>query len=297
MRGDKENTLHEVLSINRLSNRVFVKGATNKTVEGKVAHTKNYHYSRCQLFVGNYEFPSSDGLGKDVVPVFAQRVTATRPKWSPLGGHFVWNRYAAKTVPRIPWETGHIQIAWPKPEPPSLPEPTSYDTEKDVVAQVTYQAPRFQQAMNGRHPVPPPEAEFLRAYYNAGFKDVSDAQPVEVFLHKELSDPHSRAKQQARWKIRKSHEKTRLEEIVAEEMKHQQGRPEREIRAESAFRLRQELKQKELDKKKMRWKHRMADVNMIRRARNKVRKEDRQRRKLTDLVLAEEENQVIPKVM
>lgn len=29
IRGDKTNTLHEVLSINRLSNRVFVKGAVN----------------------------------------------------------------------------------------------------------------------------------------------------------------------------------------------------------------------------------------------------------------------------
>lgn len=28
IRGDKSNTLHEVLSINRLSNRVFVKGAS-----------------------------------------------------------------------------------------------------------------------------------------------------------------------------------------------------------------------------------------------------------------------------
>jgi hypothetical protein len=27
--GDKSNTLHEVLSINRISNRVFVKGAVN----------------------------------------------------------------------------------------------------------------------------------------------------------------------------------------------------------------------------------------------------------------------------
>lgn len=33
LRGDKENTLHEVLSINRLSNRVFVKGATNVRFE------------------------------------------------------------------------------------------------------------------------------------------------------------------------------------------------------------------------------------------------------------------------
>jgi hypothetical protein len=28
IRGDKSNTLHEVLSVNRLSNRVFVKGAS-----------------------------------------------------------------------------------------------------------------------------------------------------------------------------------------------------------------------------------------------------------------------------
>ncbi|KAF6762819.1 hypothetical protein DFP72DRAFT_877023 [Ephemerocybe angulata] len=296
LRGDKSNTLHEVLSVNRLSNRVFVKGASNDGADNKIAMTKNHHYSRCQLFVGNYEFPTSDGLGKEVVPVFAQRVTATKPSWNLLTGHFVWNRYAAKTLPRIPWESGHVQIPWPKPEKPTLPEPSNYDTSKEVVTEVTYKVPRIQQALSGPLPRPPTEEEFLTAMYNPGYKaSFDDSAPVEVYLNMELSNPHARAKKQQRWKIRKSVEKSRLDEIVASEMKQLNGRTEREARAEAAFRWRDELKQKQEEQKKMRWKDRVADVNMIRKARNKVKKQERQRRKLTELQLEDEPNQFIPK--
>ncbi|KAJ2912206.1 hypothetical protein MD484_g8209, partial [Candolleomyces efflorescens] len=296
IRGDKSNALHEVLSINRLSNRVFVKGATNSGDENKVAATKNFHYSRCQLFVGNYEFPSSDGLGKDVVPVFAQRVTASKPQWNLLRGYFVWNRYASKTLPKIPWEEGHVQIPWPKPEKPTLAEPTSYDTPREVVTKLTYEIPRIRQSLNGPRPRPPAEDEYLTALYNPGYStSFGNGAPLEVYLEKELSNPHARAKKQQRWLARKADERARLEEIVAQEKKKLNGRTEREARAEAAFRLRQELKDKQEQQKKMRWKNRMADVNMIRKARKKALKEERHRRKLTELVLADEPNQVIPK--
>ncbi|KAJ2933473.1 hypothetical protein H1R20_g3640, partial [Candolleomyces eurysporus] len=295
--GDKTNALHEVLSINRLSNRVFVKGAANSGDENKIAHTKNFHYSRCQLFVGNYEFPSSDGLGKDVVPVFAQRVAASRPQWNLLRGRFVWNRFASKTFPKIPWETGHVQIPWPKAERPTLAEPTSYDTPLEVVTKLTYEVPQIRQSLNGPLPRPPLEDEYLTALYNPGYSAGfgNAAAPLEVYLEKELSNPHARAKKQQRWKARMASEKARLDEIIAEEKKHINGRTEREARAEAAFRWRQELKDKQELQKKMRWKDRMADVNMIRKARKKVKKEERHRRKLTELVLADEPNQVVPK--
>jgi hypothetical protein len=32
---------------------------TREEDTGKVPPSKNYHYSRCQLFLGNYEFPPS----------------------------------------------------------------------------------------------------------------------------------------------------------------------------------------------------------------------------------------------
>jgi len=54
--------------------------------------------------------------------VFAQRVSADKPKWNLLRGRFVWTRFATKTVPAIPWEAGSVKIPWPKRETPSLPE-------------------------------------------------------------------------------------------------------------------------------------------------------------------------------
>jgi len=70
LRGDAEDNVHEVLSVNRISNRVFVKGAAQvcrayaqqlKRVtehlkqaakDGQPPPSKNYHYSRCQLYIG-----------------------------------------------------------------------------------------------------------------------------------------------------------------------------------------------------------------------------------------------------
>ncbi|KAJ3548832.1 hypothetical protein NMY22_g1112 [Coprinellus aureogranulatus] len=298
IRGDKTNTLHEVLSINRLSNRVFVKGAVNEKVENKVAHTKNYHYSRCQLFVGNYEFPTSDGVGKELVPVFAQRVTNSRPVWNLLRGRFAWKRYATKTIPRIPWETGYVQVPWPKPEAPSLPEPSNYDTSKDVVAEVTYKVPSISQSMTGPLPRPPSEEEFLTALYNPAYKPelFNSSLPLELFLVKELSNPHARAKKQQRWKMRKATQKARLDELIYEGRQNHEGQTDREIRAEAAFRWRQEMKGEQEKQKKMRWKDRVADVSMVRKARKKAKKEEKQRRKLTELQLDESEpNQFVPK--
>ncbi|KAG6833856.1 hypothetical protein H0H87_011790 [Tephrocybe sp. NHM501043] len=69
--GDQKNTLHEVLSINRFSNRVFVKGQANTGAQdtGKLPPSKNYSYSRCQLFLGNYELsPTKKRPEPKVVP-------------------------------------------------------------------------------------------------------------------------------------------------------------------------------------------------------------------------------------
>ncbi|EAU84311.1 hypothetical protein CC1G_01307 [Coprinopsis cinerea okayama7 len=296
LRGDKSNTLHEVLSINRLSNRVFVKGAVN-TSDSDVTKNKNYHYSRCQLFVGNYEFPSESGIGKEVKPVFAERVSATRARWNYLQGRFAWTRFATKTTPRVPWEEKDIVIPWPKPEKPTLPDPTNYDTPREVVAQLTYQMPRFSQSMLGPVPRPPSEQDFLTSLYNPGYTVQSlEGAPLEVYLNKELSNPHARAKKQRRWQLRRANERARFLEAVQEELKHPDGRTEREIKAEVAHRLRQEKVAEQKAVKKMRWKNRIGEVNMIRKARKQAQKEERQRRRLTELSLEDSDpNQVIPK--
>ncbi|RDB20450.1 hypothetical protein Hypma_012414 [Hypsizygus marmoreus] len=300
--GDKKNTLHEVLSINRISNRVFVKGAVNTGEEdsGKIPPSKNYHYSRCQLFLGNYELPPTKSKPEpQVVPVFAQRLGSSSPLWNSFFRRYDWTRFATRTVPVIPHLKGdRIPIPWPTPAPPSYPEPTSYDTPKDVVMEVTYKPPAFTPSMKGLIPRPPSEPAFLRALYNPHQpKKFDESAPVESYLFRELANPHSRAKKLARWKMWQFQKKARLEHLFAEATNNLRGRNPREARAEAAWQWRQEMKEQEEALRKQRWKRRNPEAMLERQARRTARKEAKQRQRLTAMVLKDEPNQVIPKDM
>jgi hypothetical protein len=97
---------------------------------------KNVHYSRCQLFIGDFEFPPK---GKATEPrtlpyvrllffclipvpqplfsVFATRMGTSAPYWQPMGARYEWDRFAAATTPRLPSATStsdRIRIPWPK---------------------------------------------------------------------------------------------------------------------------------------------------------------------------------------
>ncbi|KAF8665752.1 hypothetical protein AX16_000200 [Volvariella volvacea WC 439] len=298
--GDKTNTLHEVLSINRISNRVFVKGTVNAGEEntGKIPTSKNYHYSRCQLFIGEYELPPAKGTTEPrVVPVFAQRLGTSSLKWDSFLRRYNWQRFATRTTPVIPHQKGEkIPIPWPKYEKPPLPEPTSYDTGRDVVARVTYRPPAFGPSLKGPIPRPPSEKDFLSAILNPHIKATFDASaPVEVYLHRELSNPHSTAKKLARWKSYQSYTKRLLQEYIEAELKQLSGRTEREARAEAAFKWREKLKEEKEADRKRRWKHKAAETEWQKKAKRRERKEMRMRMRLTDLSLKDEPNQVIPK--
>jgi len=300
--GDKKNTLHEVLSINRISNRVFVKGVVNAGEEdsGKIPPSKNYHYSRCQLFLGNYELPASKNTTEpQVVPVFAQRLGSSNPFWNSFYRRYDWQRFATSTVPVIPHLKGDkIPIPWPKPAPPTYPEPSAYDTTKEEVMKVTYKPPAFNPSMKGLIPQPPSEVDFLKALYNPHRpRTFGDSPPIETYLFRELANPHSRAKKHARWKVWQFQKKARLEQLFAEETKNLRGRNPREARAEAAWKWRQEMDEEKEAQRKRRWKHMMSEATLERQTKRRHRKEAKQRQRLTAMVLKEEVNQVIPKVM
>ncbi|KXN87948.1 hypothetical protein AN958_07958 [Leucoagaricus sp. SymC.cos] len=294
--GDKTNTLHEVLSINKISNRVFVKG-TSSGDQDKVKSTRNYHYSRCQLFLGNYEFPPPPGSSESqVTPVFAKRLGTSVPFWNPFLRHFDWQRFATNTVPRLPDFNGErILIPWPEAQKVRIAESTSYDTSHDVVTQITYELPKFSSSI--RNPLPHvSEDAFLASIMNPHLRDTVDASAaVEPFLHKELSNPHSRAKKLRRFKEYKICTKMMLKEMLAHELKHLKGRKPQEARAEALFKWRAILKSEREQRKKMRWKHKAEMANLERKATRKARKELQQRRRLTEMVFEEAPNQVIPK--
>ncbi|KAF8897200.1 hypothetical protein BD779DRAFT_1638600 [Infundibulicybe gibba] len=298
--GDKENTLHEVLSINRISNRVFVKGVVNTGEEnsGKIPPSKNYHYSRCQLFLGNYELPPSKRSAEArVVPVFAKRLGTSKPFWNSFLRRFDWQRFATTTVPPLPQsQREKTPIPWPKPEKPTLPNPSQYDTTKDEVAKVTYKPPAFTPSLKGLIPRPPSEEQFLRALYNPHRQlKNGESAPVEVYLHRELANPHSRAKKLARWKNYRFQKQALLQEFIAEELADLKGRTERDARAEAAWKWREKMAEDKDAERKRRWKHKAALEQMERKAARKERKEVKQRQRLTQLVLRDEPNQVVPK--
>lgn len=294
--GDKTNTLHEVLSINKVSNRVFVKG-TSDGDENKVKSNKNYHYSRCQLFIGNYELPPAPGsLEAQITPVFAKRLGTSAPFWNPFLRRFDWQRFATNTVPRLPSSAGERHLVpWPEAPKARIPEPSSYDAAHDVVAQVTYELPKFSASVNGPLPRASEDA-FLASIINPHLRDTVDATaPVEPFLHKELSNPHSRAKKLRRFREYQIRIKAVRFELLTHELKHLNGRKPQEARAEALFKWRAMLKSERDERKKMRWKHKAEMANLERKAARKARKEVQQRRRLTELVLEEGKNQVIPR--
>ncbi|KAJ3966942.1 hypothetical protein EV361DRAFT_528365 [Lentinula raphanica] len=303
----KEVLLHEVVAVNKFRNRVYVKGMRHdSTPEESGRQDKNYHYSRCQLYLGEHELPLRAGeTERKVVPVFAKRLGTTSPVWNSYVHRWQWERFATKTVPIIPERVGErILIPWPKPQPVIHADATPLDTSEGEVLKVTYKPPPFSPTLRGLPPRVPTEKEYLRSLYNrnspysktftANFGSIQP--PLEQFLYKELSNPHSRAKKMKRWQQVRVAKRALLNEYIQEELQDLKGRTQGEARAEAAFRWRQTLEEDKKEDRKMRWVQRGGEERLERKIKMKKRKEEKKRLRLVNLVLKDgEPNQVVPK--
>ncbi|KAF8165081.1 hypothetical protein B0H34DRAFT_687721 [Crassisporium funariophilum] len=303
LRGDEDSTIHEVLSINRLSNRVFLKGSTNvQGKDGQPPPSKNYHYSRCQLYMGDYEVALKyDPTGPpQLQPVFASRIGTSASRWNYAIKRFVWRRYAVSTIPKLPdWYSGKkVRIPWPPTLKRKYLDPGVYDTPKDEMARVTYQPPIFDPLASSAPPELPAEEDYLSLLYNTHLgASYNESLPFEVYLDRELANPHSRAKKLERYHIYQATTQALLKKIVANELENLNGRTPREAKADAAFNWREQVKEAGEKKKKARWMHSARVEELERKSVKKSKKEDRQRRLLTELVLKDEPNQVVPKTL
>ena len=118
--------------------------------------------------------------------------------------------------------------------------------------------------------------------------------PMELHLQKELSNPHSRAKKQARWQAAFVRRRELLAQYVREELKDLKGRTRREARAEAVWKWREWLAADRREEKKMRWIHRGGEAALLRRKARRARKERKLDERLRNLVLKGAPNQVIP---
>ncbi|KAI0301846.1 hypothetical protein B0F90DRAFT_1715805 [Multifurca ochricompacta] len=294
--GDKEGKLLEVAKINKLSNRVYLKGATTKA--GSEGGLKNVHYSRCQLFIGDFEFPpKSKDMESRTLPVFAMRIGTSKPYWQPAGARYEWDRFAAGTTPRLPGTTstsGRLKIPWPKrPERPKY-EPTIYTARAEDVMAVTYKPFALPSDPNAASSGLATENEYIQSVLDPQKRTYDMAAPMELHLEKELSNPHTRAKKQARWQAVQTRRRELLAQYVRDELKDLKGRSRREARAEAVWKWRERLAADVREERKRRWIHRGGEAALLRRKVRRARKERKRDEQLRNLVLQETANQVIP---
>ncbi|KAG8218814.1 hypothetical protein J3R82DRAFT_4491 [Butyriboletus roseoflavus] len=282
--------LHEVLSINRFSNRIYLKGTIKEAAPNKAPVNRSVHYSRCQLFMGTHKVTRPQG-GEKEIQVFARRIGVRDPYWHPGLRRFDWKRIAVATVPVYFKKTSRVPLVvpWPVHEFPERPGANQlYDTTKDSVLKITYQPPDL------KKPNSADEHAYITALFSPQPRPFDESTPMEHHVAKELSNPHSRAKKQARWQAAKVYRAELLKKFVERELMRLNGRPVRVARAEGVFKFRQKLEEERKAEKKRRWltAERMSKIE--RKVERKQRKARKQKERLTGLVLKEGANQVIP---
>jgi hypothetical protein len=172
---------------------------------------------------------------------------------------------------------------------------SSYDTAAEDALEVTWKP--LSPALEPFFDKPNAEGLLLHDSYLKSFKtpDAYDpSSPMELYLERELSNPHSRAKKQARWKERIEAQETLRENVIKTELSNLNGRTRGEARREAEWKAREQIQQAEKTRKYDRWVKRGGLANAERTEMRKERKEQRLERKLAALVLTPARNQVIP---
>jgi hypothetical protein len=170
-----------------------------------------------------------------------------------------------------------------------------WETPKDVVAQLTYKPPPLPESVAEPIPTPASESAYINSLFNPSPIPFDESQPMEVHVVKELSNPHSRAKKQARWQQYQIYKENLRNEIVSNELKNLKGRNVRDATAEAMFKWRQAVEDERKVKQKARWMTKERVAKIERKRKNKLKKTRRQSERLRDLVLADAPNQVLPK--
>jgi hypothetical protein len=250
-----------------------------------------------------------------LLSVFATRIGTSTPHWQPMGARYVWDRFAAGTTPRLPNTTStsdRIRIPWPKRSARpkyermlyfflscaaelKLLEATLYTAKAEDVMAVTYKPFALPSDMSEAVPKADPENEYIQSVLDPEERAYDAAAPVELHLHKELSNPHSRAKKQARWQAAFVRRRELLNQYMQHELKDLKGRTRREARAEAVWKWRERLAADVREEKKRRWIHRGGEAALLRMKVRRARKERKREERLRNLVLKEAPNQVIPR--
>lgn len=143
-----------------------------------------------------------------------------------------------------------------------------------------------------------PSAEFEKPYiaslFNPTVKPYDPTAPVEIHVHRELSNQHSRAKKQARWQARRALRRTLMEETITAELQNLNGRTKKEARVDAIFKWNEKMRMEDRKERERRWIVMGGQRKAQRKATRKQRKQTREADRLRRLVLEPGPNQIIP---
>jgi hypothetical protein len=173
---------------------------------------------------------------------------------------------------------------------------TLYTAKVEDVMAITYKPFALPPAETnvGAEPEAKSENDYIASVLDPQNRAYDATAPMELHLQKELSNPHGRAKKQARWQATFVRRRELLAQYVREELKDLKGRTRREARAEAMWKWRERLAADRREEKKMRWIHRGGEAALLRRRARQARKERKLDERLRNLVLKDAPNQVIP---
>lgn len=120
---------------------------------------------------------------------------------------------------------------------------------------------------------------------------------MELFVARELSNPHSRIKKRQRYLAARERDRALLKEYLALELKKNiKGRTKREAVAEATFRWRERLRVERKVELKRRRVLRGQDARIEKKREKRGKKIEARRRRLNELVVRAAPNQIMPKL-
>ncbi|QRW01739.1 hypothetical protein RhiLY_00736 [Ceratobasidium sp. AG-Ba] len=315
----------EVLSIDKIRNTVRLKGISRTNTNDTRVNVP-VHYSNLQLFVGEYEFPTKEGEKPKSVDVYATRLSTSAPMYLPAARRWIWNRYAASTSPDLPTPEGvaprknRIKITWPTIIRRTLPnQEFDHDTPASVAKEITWKPADLSQyeLYPPYFHIPAPESEQrisseqkelaarARAIQDAYIRGEIDASvPMEQYLARELSNPHSRAKKQARWQeARAERDRLRVRFMKAAKEARSTGGSvttvglnltKAQASREGAFLFEAHIRKTEKARQRERAVQRGAVAKLERKKARKARKVAKREQALRNLILEPAPNQALP---
>ncbi|KIJ32340.1 hypothetical protein M422DRAFT_184625 [Sphaerobolus stellatus SS14] len=301
----EEDNIRQVFGVNKFKNLVYLRNTKNNDDENEEvpSNPPSVHYSKCELFLGEREFPPAPGETEGfAVPVFATKITCTTPRYDPFMRRYDWTRRALETdPPLLGMEKEGMVIPWPTYTKPTLPPLNpDMDTPATAAKEVTWNPTTLFYPPSSPKKVKALEDAYLR-HINPSATGIPTMEyeptrlpPMEYMIATELSNPHGGTRRKLRAEARLEERKKARSEFFKAELANLDGRTRKEAGIEAEFKWKERLRHEKKVATRLAWIKRGARAKVLWKRERKAKKENRQLEQLKSLELLPADNQSLP---